>query len=505
MSKTSADNKRIAKNTVFLYVRSIIMLLISLYTSRVVLKVLGVEDFGIYNVVGGMVAMLSILSSTLSSASQRFITYALGKGDSHQLKKVFTTSVSLHFVLGLIIVVLLEILGVWFLNMKMNIPPERLNAARWVLHFSIISFFVNVICVPYNALITAHEKMDAFAYIGILDGVLRLVIVFMLYIIPFDKLIVYSILTVCVSLLIRLIYTVYCKRHFSEANNIKLSIDGPLFKEMFAFCGWNLLGNGSLVLRNQGVDIVLNLFWGVTINAAKGVSNQVQNAVHKLVGDFTTSIKPQLTKSIAIKDMDRAYGLMKNGGRYSFYLMMVFSIPIIINAPRLLSIWLSVVPDYAAAFVRLTMFYLLCDSFSRLLIHAILSQGQIRNYQIVVAGVKLLAVPIVYISLKLGSGPLIGVWINIVLEIVCLVLRLFYTKKLLAFDAFSYLKIIVKCSGVFVLAFIPAALFYKYISNQLVISGAFSLLLTMGCIWMAGLSPNERGLLLSYIKKYFKK
>ena len=220
MSSTTNDNKRIAKNTAVLYVRSIIMLLIGLYTSRVVLQVLGVEDFGIYNVVGGVVAMFSMLNAALSSASQRFITFALGKGDDNEIKKVFSTCVSLHFLLGFIVVVLLEIAGVWFLNNKLSIPAERMEAARWVLQFSIATFFVNVISVPYNALITAHEKMSAFAYIGILESVLRLGIVLILPLFPLDRLLLYGVFQLAVSIIIRLVYTIYCKRKFREANRL---------------------------------------------------------------------------------------------------------------------------------------------------------------------------------------------------------------------------------------------------------------------------------------------
>lgn len=506
MSSITNDNKRIAKNTAVLYVRSIIMLLIGLYTSRVVLQVLGVEDFGIYNVVGGVVAMFSMLNAALSSASQRFITFALGKGDDDEIKKVFSTCVSLHFLLGFIVVVLLEIAGVWFLNNKLSIPAERMDAARWVLQFSIATFFVNVISVPYNALITAHEKMSAFAYIGIMESVLRLGIVLILPLFPLDRLLLYGVFQLAVSIIIRLVYTIYCKRKFREANRLNWKVDKPLFKEMFAFSGWNLLGNGSLVLRNQGVDILLNLFYGVTVNAAKGVSNQVQSAVHKLVGDFTTSIRPQLTKSIAVGDLKRAHSLMNNGSRYSFYLMMIFSIPIIITTPKLLDLWLTVVPDYSVDFVRLTMIYLLCDSLSRLLINAILANGNIRNYQIVVAGVKLLAMPLVYVALKMGASALVGVWVNIILEIVCLGLRIRYSVTLLGFDAMAYIKqVILRCFVVFCAAFIPSVVFYKMVTDSFILSGGVSLLVTGESIWFIGLKEREREMALDYIRKRIRK
>ena len=320
MSNYSIQNKKIVKNTIFLYIRSIIMMLVSLYTSRIVLQVLGVEDYGIYNLVGSVVAMFSMLSSTLSSASQRFITYALGGNDSENVRKVFSTCVTLHVVLGIIVVFLLEVLGVWFLNNQLNIPQSRLYVAHWVFQFSILTFFINVISVPYNAVIIAHEKMSAFAYISIIDGLLKLVIAVLLIWITLDKLLLYSILHAIVAISIRFIYLTYCKRHFIETRNISFHVNKHLFKEMFSFSGWNLIGNGSLILRNQGIDIILNLFFGVSVNAAKGISNQVQAAVHQFVGNFTSSINPQLTKSVAQKNYERTRALIIHGPRFAFFI-----------------------------------------------------------------------------------------------------------------------------------------------------------------------------------------
>ena len=299
----SANNKRIAKNTLFLYFRSIFLILITLYTSRVILQSLGVSDFGIYNVVGGVVAMFSMLSGSLQTATQRFLTFALGKGDFSNLKKVFMTSITIHIALGAILVMLLEVAGVWFLYNKMNIPAERVDVAFWVLQFSIATFFVNVISVPYNAAIIAHEKMATFAYISILDGILKLAIAFAIAYTPFDRLIVYALLMFGLSLLNRVIYTVYSHRHFEETQKIKLRIEKYLFREMFSFAGWNLFGSGSKLLRNQGVDILLNFFGGVTINAAKGLSNQVHHAVYQFITNLNNLLNPvsYMTKKVQEK------------------------------------------------------------------------------------------------------------------------------------------------------------------------------------------------------------
>lgn len=502
MTDYSSNNKRIAKNTIFLYIRSILLLIINLYTSRVTLEVLGVEDYGIYQVVGGIVAMFTMLSSTLSSASQRFITYALGENNLNKLKKVFSTCISLHLALGGIVVIILEICGLWFLSSQINIPIERLDAATNVMHFSIITFFVGVVTVPYNAVIIAHERMSAFAYISIVEGILKLGTVFILTIISYDKLTLYAILHFLISLFLCLVYFVYTKRRFDEAKRVKLSLDKKLFKEMFAFAGWNLFGNGSLVLRNQGIDILLNIYFGVVVNAAKGVSNQVQNAVHALVGNFTTALKPQMTKAIAQQDYTRVYDFINNGSRYTFLMMLILTVPIIVVAPDLLSIWLVEVPDYSVSFVRWTMIYLLLDSFSRMLIHSILSQGNIRNYQIVVGGTKLLAIPIACLCLIIMKNPLIGIWVNILLEFVCLIERLYYNHKLLNYNPRIFIvTVLLKCTVLFALCLLLSFLFAHFITDNFFMLTLFSFIATVIMIYHIGINQHEKIIVFRSVKK----
>lgn len=502
MAALSSSNKRIAKNTVFLYFRSLFLLVISLYTSRVTLQVLGVEDYGIYQVVGGVVAMFSILSSTLAAATQRFITFSLGKRDFRELKTTFSTSVTLHFILALIVVVLLEAVGIWFLNHKINIPPERLTIAGWVMQFSIATLFIGIISVPYNAAIIAHERMSAFAYISILEGILKLGAVFLLLLISWDKLLLFALMHFIIALIIRFIYTVYSRRNFEETNQITLHLNRPLFKEMFAFAGWNMFGQGSLVLRNQGVDIVLNLFFGVVVNAAKGISNQVTTAIQQLVGNFTTAMKPQLTKAIAQNDFRRAFNLINNGSRYIFFMMLFFSIPIIVCAPEILELWLGVVPEYAVEFVRWTMLYLLIDSLSRLLIHSILSNGNIKVYQIIVGGTKLLAIPLVWLFLQLDINPLWGVWVNIILEVICLGERLYYNKKFLKFDYRDYMKeVLLQCLFLFCISYVLSKLFVAFISPNFVASLIASIVITSGIIWFLGLNAKEHKIMHDYIMR----
>lgn len=319
MSQISQNNKRIAKNTLLLYFRMLFMMVVSLYTSRVVLNALGVEDFGIYNVVGGVVAMFSMLSGSLSAAITRFITYELGTGNQENLKKIFSSAVTIQLWLAILIIFLAEAVGVWFLNVKMNIPEIRMTAANWVFQFSVLTFAVNLISVPYNASIIAHERMSAFAYISILEAIGKLAIAFLVVVSSIDRLVFYAILMCVVALIVRLAYGFYCKRHFDECT-YHFIFDKDLLKRMFGFAGWNFIGAASSILRDQGGNIIINLFAGPTVNAARGIAFQVNNAIHGFVSNFMTALNPQITKSYASGNSDYMMILICQGARLSFYM-----------------------------------------------------------------------------------------------------------------------------------------------------------------------------------------
>lgn len=337
MQNSSQNNKRIAKNTMLLYGRMFLMMLIGLYTSRVVLNALGVEDYGIYNVVGGLVTMFSMLSGSLSAAISRFITYELGKENQDKLSRIFSASVTIQLLLSLIIVILAELIGVWFLNEKMSIPSDRMVAANAVLQISIITFVINLISVPYNAVIIAHERMSAFAYISILEAIGKLVIASLIVASPLDKLIFYAILMCALSVLIRMIYGFYCKRHFNECS-YHFRWDKGLLGQMFKFAGWNFFGAGSALLMTQGVNMLMNMFFGVTINAARGVANQVDSTVQQFVNNFTTAINPQITKSYASEDLPYMHKLVCIGSKYSFFLTWFFALPLLLEADIVLNV-----------------------------------------------------------------------------------------------------------------------------------------------------------------------
>lgn len=435
----AVNNKRIARNTLLLYFRMLLIMAVSLYTSRVVLATLGIEDFGIYNVIGGVVAMFAIISSTLSAAVSRFITVELGRNDFEQLKKVFSASVTIHIFLAIIIFFIAEIGGIWFIHNKLVIPHERLNAAFWVFQCSVLTFIVNLLSVPYNATIVAHERMDAFAYVSIIEVILKLLLVYILALFSFDKLIMYSFLLMLLAIIIRLIYGYYCKRHFEECVYYYFW-DKSLFKEIMAFASWNFIGASSGILRTQGINVLLNLFGGPVVNAARGISAQVHAAIQSFVTNFMTALNPQITKSYVSGDHVYMMKLIERGARFSFYLFFLLSLPIVIETNRILSIWLVEVPDHTVNFVRLVLIFAMIETLSGTLITTMLATGKIKNYQIIVGGLQLMNFPVSYFLLKIGLFPEITVVVAIFFSVCCLMARLLMLRNMIGLDVVSFTR-----------------------------------------------------------------
>lgn len=495
MSNTTENNKRIAKNTLLLYFRMLFLMAVSLYTSRVVLNALGVEDFGIYNVVGGVVAMFSVLSGSLSAAISRFITYELGKGNQKNLNKIFSSAVTIQLGLAGIIILLAETIGIWFLNVKMNIPEVRMEAANWVFQFSILTFAINLISVPYNASIIAHEKMSAFAYISILEAVGKLTIAYLIAISPIDKLIFYAILMCVVALVVRLAYGNYCKRHFSECT-YHFSWDKQLLKSMFSFAGWNFIGASSAVLRDQGGNVVINLFCGPAVNAARGIAFQVNNAVNQFVVNFMTALNPQITKSYAAGDKGYMMTLIFQGARLSFYMLLLLSLPILVNTHYILALWLKIVPEHAVLFVQLILIFALSESISQPLITAMLATGKIRNYQIIVGGLQMMNLPLSYILLRLGYFPEVVIVIAICISQCCLAARLILLRGMIGLSITKYLKnvylnIIVVCIIAVILPLISAYYIKESFINFILIS-LIAVICTLSSIYFLGCNNQER-------------
>lgn len=454
------SNTKLIKNTLFLYIRMLLTLLVSLYTSRIILFELGVDDYGIYNVVGGVVSMFSVISGSLSSAISRFITFELGTGNIKNLTKVFSTSITIQFALSLFIIIIAESIGVWFLNNQINLPPNRLYAANWVFQFSLLTFIINLLSIPYNACIIAHEKMSAFAYISIVEASNKLLIAFLISISPIDNLIFYAILNFIIAIIIRSIYTIYCKRNFEECN-YKFSFDKNQFKSMFGFAGWNLLGSSSFLLKDQGVNILLNIFFGPAINAARSISLQINNAITMFIANFMTALDPQITKSYAEGRKDITHNLILKGTKFSYLLLLCISTPVLLNIDFILSFWLKEVPIYTKEFATLILVLSLIDIIYRPLLTGHLATGNIKSLQIIVGGINLLILPISYIFLKLGFAPTITVYVTIFFSIIGLFIRIHLYNKIEDFPLHQYLtKVILRIVITSLIIFI-STLIYK--------------------------------------------
>lgn len=425
----SESNKRIAKNTLILYVRMFLMMLVGLYTSRVNLAALGVDNFGVYNVVGGFVAMFSIISTSLSGAISRFITYELGRGGGDRLKTMFSTSVNIMAGLSLLIVIIAELLGPWFIDTQLDIPAGREIAAQWVFQFSILNFVVGLISVPYNAAIVAHERMSAFAYISIFEALGKLGVALLIPHSPIDKLIFFAGLLCSISLIIRFIYGYYCKRHFAECT-YTFTFDKSIFKQMGGFAGWNFFNSTAYIFNNQGVNMLLNMFFGVAVNAARGIAVSVDNIVNQFVGNFMTAINPQITKSYASGDLDHMHKLVCRGAKFSYYCMFLLALPIILGAEQILDLWLVDVPKYTIQFVQLILVTSLCDCIGRTGYTACMATGRLKKYSLVITSVAILEFPLVWIAFSLGATPLYAYYIYVFVKIAALIARMFLMEEM---------------------------------------------------------------------------
>jgi O-antigen/teichoic acid export membrane protein len=442
MSTTSDNNKRIAKNTVMLYIRMFFTMAVSLFTSRVILQTLGVTDYGINNVVGGVVAMFSFLNGAMASATQRYLNVDIATGNEAHLKVSFRTAMQIHVLIALFILILAETVGLWFVLNKLVIPENRMYAAMWVYQFSIVASMVSIISLPYNAAIIAHERMSAFAYISIMDVVLKLVIVYMLVISPFDKLITYSALFLCVNLLDRFIYNWYCKKHFSEVN-FSLKVDKPLFREMSSFAVWSLWGNLAGVLFTQGLNMLLNMFFGPAVNAARGIAVQVQGVIQGFVANVQTAVNPQITKSYAQANLHRMHKLMYASSKFCFYLLFLIVLPLSFEAQFVLKVWLGIVPDHTVWFLRLIMFIMLTETLANPYIIANQATGKVKVYQAVCGGLLLCIVPVAYIVLKLGGNPESVYIVHGCIAVITQFARVYMMRRLIDLTMMTYFKNVV--------------------------------------------------------------
>jgi O-antigen/teichoic acid export membrane protein len=498
----SENNKRIAKNTLLLYGRTLITLIISLYTSRIILNVLGVENFGIYNVVGGIIGMFGLISGSLASTTQRFLNFESGKKNAAKLKQIFSTAILIYAILAVIALILGESVGLWFLNTQMNIAPERIVAANWVYQCAIITFCVNLISLPYIAAIVAHEKMSVFAYISILEAILKLIIVFLLQWILFDKLISYALLMLFFAIIIRMIFARYCRKHFQECSFIFCK-DKALYKEMTSFAGWSFFGNSSGVLMGYGVNILINIFYGLTLNAARGIVDQVQYAIKTLVSNIIGAMSPQITKSYASGEREYMISLLKQGSKFSFYLFLILSLPVMIETKTILALWLKIVPDYTIIFIRLALIYSLLQTLSYTLEPSASATGKIKKYQLIVGGIQSLVFPLSFLFLYLKFEPQITYIITLFLACFSLMASLWLLRGLIGLSVRYYIKqVILNVSMVSILSCILP----YWVSNsmnegvvRLICVTLVSIISSSLIIYVIGLNDKERKFISSLL------
>ena len=499
----SENSRRIARNTVLLYFRMFLLMIVGLFTSRVILRALGSSELGIYSAIAGVVTMFSILTGSMSAAISRFITFEMGRQESG-LKKVFSTAVAIQLILAAIVVILAEPAGLWYISNKMVLPPDRIFAAKWVLQFTIVSFVIQLLSVPYNADIIAHERMDAFAWISIFEAVGKLAVAFAIMVSPIDRLIFYAALLALVSLLTRLAYAVFCKRHFEETRS-SIAMDRGIFKKMFSFAGWNFIGAGSGVLRDHGGNLLLNAFFGPIANAAWFFANQVNGAVQKFVTSFTTAINPQITKSYAAGDREYMLRLIFRGSRLSIWLLLLVVYPVIFNTEFLTGLWLgaSQAPENTVVFIRLVLIYIMIEAISYTMITAMLSTGNIRNYQLLVGGLQLLNLPVDYILLKMGAPAEVIYYVACGIALLCLAARLYMLRGMIGLPVGRFLReVLLRELLVAGLALIVPFLLSRCTGDGW---GGFLISLfateTASCalIWYIGCDHDERDILLHKI------
>lgn len=508
MGETHVNNKRIAKNTLLLYIRTLFVMFISLYTSRVILEALGIDDYGIYQVVGGLVTMFSIISSSLTTAISRFITFEIGTGNKDRLKKIFSTSISIQLIIAIVILIATEIVGIWFMETKMQIPADRIEAAKWVLHLSCITFCINLLSIPYNACIIAYERMSTFAYISVLEAVAKLLICYLITISPYDRLISYATLMLLVAISIRCIYTIYCRRNFEESCT-GAGFDKSIFKEMIGFSGWSFFNNSASILNNQGVNMLMNVHFGVIVNAARGIANQVEAAVLQFVNNFTTAINPQITKCYAVGDLDNLYKLVYRGAKFSYFSMLLLAMPIIIEANQILSIWLIEVPDYTAIFVQLSLVMGMCDSIGNSGYTACIATGKLKKYSITITSIAILEFILTWLFFSYGAPPTYAYFTYIAVKIAILIVRMYLLKSMVGMKVNMYVKNVLAPILLTTIASIAIPLlvcvFMKQTLLRIPITVFVSFISVIISSLYLGMSANERDTVLNKFSKLLRK
>ena len=500
-----SDNKTIAKNTIFLYIRMMVTMIISLYTSRVILQVLGVDDYGIYQAVGGIVGFLSFINSALSGGTSRFLTYELGTGNKEKLNNTFSTTLTAHVILALLVVALGETLGLWYFNTKMVIPADRFDASTVVFHLSMLTAIISIISVPYNSAIIAHEKMKVFAYVGIIEAVSKLAIVFALTIGNIDKLVLYAILLLAVQAGIFLFYVIYCRRAFEESSYQIFFIDKKLFKEIFSFSGWGLLAGGSIALNSQGILLLLNYFFAPAVVTARAISLQVYNVANQFVTNFRTAANPQIIKQLASGDVEGSHYLLLQSTKFSYYLMLILCLPICLLASPLLNLWLVEVPEYTVPFLQLVIIQSLFQVFDTSFYTALFAKGRIKENALISPTIGLLRFPIIYLFFRWGYSPLALSWASLVTFVIlgCIVKPILIVK-IADYKWKEVLNTMYICFVVTLVAVpVPLAAYLLLNVEASLWHSAIVLILSVVCVtasvWFIGMTKNMKQMLLNAV------
>lgn len=507
MHSISENNKRIAKNTLFLYVRMLLIMGVTLYTSRVVLQMLGVEDYGVYNVVGGIVILFTFVNNAMIISTQRFLNYELGREDLVATRRVFSASVTIHLGIALLTLVLAETVGLWFLEHYIQYPLDRERAVMLTYQFTILTTCVNIMRTPYNAVIIAHERMAFYAYISVIEAVLRLLIVYLLVWVSWDRLIFYSFLMFVVLALVLVCYYLYCRRSFAVCH-YRFFWDKGVYCELLGFSGWSLFGGVANMGASQGLNILLNLFFGVTVNAAMGIANQVQTAVYSFVGNFQTAFNPQIVKSYASGDHSYFIDLIMRTSKYSYFLLFVISLPFYICCEEVLSLWLEEVPAHTVSFCRLMILFSLLDALQGPLWVSVQAMGKIRDYQILMSVMILTNLPLGYLFLRMEYVPEVVLVIRCLLNLLILFFRLWYLWRLYGFPVWRYLqevvgRVIMVTAVVYPIVYLPLGTIG--FAWKIILLGIISLLMDGLAMYYLGLDHKERKLLMTQLNKIYEK
>lgn len=490
------DTKKITKNTLILYVRLLLSMCIGLYTSRVVLQVLGVDDFGIYNVVGGVVAMFGVFNAAMASSSSRFITFELGRGEGDNVRNVFGTSLLIHIGLALLVGIGVLILGSFFMQQYMNIPVHRLESAKWAFYCAVFSSCIYIATVPYNAMVVAHEKMNVVASLSILEMVLKLIAVYFLQFIGEDKLESYALLLVLSQLVVQVLYVVYCWVRFKEARS-GISLDRNFLKLMTSFAGWSIFGEAAAILFTQGLNILLNIFFGTAVNAARGIAVQVQSLVSRFVGGFQTAVNPQITKSFANHDLTYMHRLIIISSKYSFFMLLLLCLPIMLETERLLTWWLTVVPPHTVNFIRIILMTSMIECLANPLIFAVKATGRIKMYQFIMGSLMLLVVPISYVALKMGLPAESVFAVHLIITLVGHTVRVVLISPMIKLPVQEYLnKVLLKCVIILVTGcFLPILIYF-------VVPDSVTRLFTVSCFGFLSIASTTYLFGMDKIERY---